>query len=90
MRRSSIEPRTRKHVKGYGFLSFTRKYKKQFLDAGLDFLKTASKKLVHKINEFLGNKITDAVTNSYEDKIVKTKPAEGIIIPPEKREEILN
>ena len=26
--RYSIEPRTRKYVKGYGFLSFVRKYKK--------------------------------------------------------------
>ena len=25
----SIEPRTRKYVKGYGFLSFARKHKKQ-------------------------------------------------------------
>ena len=29
MRRYSVEPRTRKYVKGYGFLSFSRKYKKQ-------------------------------------------------------------
>ena len=27
MRRYSIEPRTKKYVKGYGFLSFARKYK---------------------------------------------------------------
>ena len=26
MRRYSIEPRTRKYVKGYGFLSFARKF----------------------------------------------------------------
>ena len=32
-----------KHVKGYGFLLFARKYKKQLLDTGLDPLKTASK-----------------------------------------------
>ena len=32
MRRNSIEPRTRKYVKGYGFLSFARKCKKQSLD----------------------------------------------------------
>ena len=29
MMRYSIEPRTRKYVKGCGFLSFARKYKKQ-------------------------------------------------------------
>ena len=48
----SIKPRTRKYVKGYGFLSFVRnlssKYGKQLLDTAtktvLDALKTASKK----------------------------------------------
>ena len=30
----SIKPRTRKYVKGYGFLSFARKYKKQLMDKG--------------------------------------------------------
>ena len=44
MRRYSTEPRTRKHVRGYGLLSFGRKYKKQLLDPGLNAVKTASKK----------------------------------------------
>ena len=57
MRRYSIEPRTRKYVKGYGFLSFARKYKKQLLDTGLDCLKTASEIVVHKTGEFLRNKL---------------------------------
>ena len=35
MTQYSIEPRTRKYVKGYGFLSFARRYKKQLLDKGL-------------------------------------------------------
>ena len=51
-----MEPRTRKYVKGYGFLSFTInlpiKYGKQLLETvaktGLDALRTASKKIVHK------------------------------------------
>ena len=30
MRRYSIEPRTRKYVKGYGFLSVARKYEKKY------------------------------------------------------------
>ena len=50
----------------------------------------ASKKLIHNVaeatGEFFENKITDAVTKSYDDKIVKTKPVEEIIILPEKRE----
>ena len=58
---------------------------KQSLDTGLDSLKTASKKVVHKTGEVLGNRIADAVTNSYNDKIVKTKPVEEIIIMPEKK-----
>ena len=32
----SVEPRTRKYVKGYELLSFSRKYKKQLLDIGID------------------------------------------------------
>ena len=43
---------------------------KQLLDAGLDSLKTASKKVVHKACEFLRNKIAYAVTKSNDDKIV--------------------
>ena len=62
MRQYSIEPRTRKYVKGYGFLSFAIKYKKQFLDTGINFLKTASKKVVHQASEFFRIKIADAVT----------------------------
>ena len=90
MRQYSIEPRTRKYVRGYGFLSFTRKYKKQLLDTGLDAVKTASTKVVHKAGEFIGNKIADAVTKSNDDKIVKQEPVEEKIIPPEKGDEILN
>ena len=40
MRRYSIELRTRKYVRGYRFLSFARKYKKQLLDTGLDVVKS--------------------------------------------------
>ena len=85
MRRYSIEPRTRRYVNGYGFLSFARKYKKQFLVTGLD----ASKIVVHKAGEFIGIKIADAVTKSNNNKIVKKEPAEEIIIPPEEKYEIL-
>ena len=44
MARYSTESRTIKYVKGYGLLSFSRKYKRQFLDTGLDSLKSASRK----------------------------------------------
>ena len=48
MRQYFIEPRTRNYVKKYGFLSFARSFKKQLSDTGLDSLKTAFKKVVHK------------------------------------------
>ena len=71
---------------------------KQLLDTaaktGLDALKTASKNVVHKAAEATG----DFIGNKIADKIVKLKllsdknsiDVEEIIIPPEKREEILN
>ena len=46
MVRYSIQPRTRKYVKVYGLLSFSRKYKTKLLGTGLHVVKTASKKVV--------------------------------------------
>ena len=60
------------------------------MDIGLDSLKTAPKKVVHKAGEVLGNKVADAVTKSNDDKIVKQEPVKEIIIPLEKRDEILS
>ena len=67
MKRYSIETRTRKYVKGYGFLSFVKngyaldKATKTVLDA----LKIASKKVVHKAVEasakFTGNIIAHKI-----------------------------
>ena len=90
----STQPITREYVKGYGFLSFARKYKKQLLDTGVDAVKTASKKVVHKSGEFVGNKTADLVTKSKDDKIVKSdenlRNVEKITIPLEIKDEILN
>ena len=52
--RYSTEPRVRKYVKGYGFLSFSRKfgnkYGKKLMDTatktGMDAAKSASKRVV--------------------------------------------
>ena len=98
MTRYSVEPRTRKYIKGYGFLSFARKYNKTIMDTGIDTVKTSPRKIVHKAGESLGNKTADAVlpkiltsqTKSNDDNIEKQEPVEEIIIPLEKREEILN
>ena len=82
MTRYSIEPRTRKYVKGYGSLSFTRNYKKQLSDTDLN----ASKKVFHKAGEYSGNKIADAVTKPNDDNIESQNPIEEIIIPSPKRD----
>ena len=50
----------------------------------------ASKKVVHKAGEYLGNKIAYTVTKSNDDNIEKQEPVEEIIIPPDKGEKILN
>ena len=59
------------------------------MDTGLDSLKIASRKVVHKAGEFSGNNIADAVPKANNDKIVKPKNWK-IIIRPEKREETWN
>ena len=84
MRQYSIEPKTRKNVKVYWCLSLARKYEKQLLDTRLDAVKTVSKKAVHKVGEFIGNKTAEAVTKSNDNKIVKQELVKEIIIPPEK------
>ena len=90
MQRYSIEPRTKKCVKRYEFLSFARKYRKQLLNTELDGVKNGFKQVVKKAGDLLGNKIEEAVTTSNDDKIVKQEPVEEIIVPLEERDKILN
>ena len=71
----STEPRFRKYVKGYGFLSFARKccnkYGKKLIDTTrkteMDYAKTASKRVFQKTEEatrdLIGNKIADQITS---------------------------
>ena len=82
--RYSIEPKFRKYVKGYGFLSFTRKfnnkYGKKLIDTatktGIDAVKTASKRVVQKAAEatgdLIGNKIADKITSIGKPKEKET------------------
>ena len=71
----STEPRFKKYIKGYGFLSFARKFGDKFgkklIDAatktGINGAKTASKRVVLKTAEatddLIGNKIADKITS---------------------------
>ena len=73
--RYSTEPRFRKYVKGYGFLSFAKKFGnkngKKLMDTATktktDAAKAASKRVVQKTAEapgdFIGNKIADKTTS---------------------------
>ena len=72
----SIEPKEKRYVKGYGFLSFARnfgnKYGKKLMKTaiktGKDFATIAGKKIVHKSAEatgdLIGNKIADKITSA--------------------------
>ena len=73
--RYSAQPKFRKYVKGYGFLSFARKfgekYRKKLMDTAtkrrIAAAKTASKRVVQKTVEstgdLIGNKIPDKITS---------------------------
>ena len=101
--RYSTEPRFRKYVKGYGFVSFARKfsnkYGKKLMDTatktGMDSAKAASKRIVQKTAEdtgdLIGNKIADKITSIGKLKEKdKTKEIEETYIPPEKRQQIID
>ena len=101
--RYSTEPRFRKCVKGYGFLSFARKfsdkYGKKLMDTatktGIDATKTTSKRVVQKTAEttgdLIGNKTADKIASIGKSKEKeKTNKAEEIYIPPEKGQQIID
>ena len=101
--RFSTEPRFRKYIKGYSFLSFARKhgdkYGKKLMNTatktGIDAAKNSSKRLVQKTAEatgdLIGNKIADKITSIGKPKEKgKTKEIEEIYIPPEKRQKIID
>ena len=99
--RYSAEPRFIKYVKGYGFLSFSKKfgdeYGKKLMDTaaktGIDAAKTASKRVFQNTagatGDLIGNKISDKITSIVKSK-EKTNKAEEIYIPPEKRQQIID
>ena len=99
----STEPKFRKYVKGYSFLSFARKfgdkYGKKIIDTatktGIDAAETASKRVVQKTAEatadLIGNKIADKITSIGKTKEKEnTNKPEEIYIPPEKRQQIID
>ena len=103
--RYSTEPRFRKYVKGYVFLSFAWKfgwrkfYGKKLMDTatkgGMDAAKTACKRVVQKTAEvtrdLIKNKIAGKITSVGKTKEKeKPKEAKEIYIPTEKRKQIID
>ena len=101
--RYSTEPKFRKYVKRYGFLSFAGKfgvkYGKKLTDTtgktGIDAAKTASKRVVQRTAEatgdLIGNKIADKITSFSKSKgKEKEDERQEIYIPPEKRQQIID
>ena len=101
--RYSTEPKYRKYVREYGFLSFARtfgdNYCKKLMDTatktGIDTAKTASKWVVQNTAEstgdLIGNKIADKITSLGKTKSKeKEKEEQETYIPPEKRQQIID
>ena len=93
--RYSIEPRERRYVKGYGFMSFARnfsdKYSKSLMDLSKTFAKTAGKKILKETAKATGdlivNKIADkiTVTPHNKDEVINGIPKERNISPKERQ-----
>ena len=97
----SIEPRERRYVKGYGFMSFARnfsdKYSKSLMDKGINLSKRLLKLLVKKIlketakatGDLIGiktaDKITSASKKSQSDEVINGIPKERYISPKERQ-----
>ena len=101
--RYSTEPKYKKYVKGYGFLSFARKfgdkYGKKLMDTvtktRIDAVKSFSKRVVKKTEEATGNwmknKTADKTTSLGKTKSKeKEDERQEIYIPPEKRQQIID
>ena len=93
--RYSIEPRERRYVKGYGFMSFARnfsdKYSKSLMDESKTIAKTAGKKILKETakatRDLIGNKIADKITAKAhnKDEVINGIPKERYISPKERQ-----
>ena len=98
--RYSIEPRERRFVKGYGFMSFGRnfsdKYSKSLMDKGIDvsktFAKTTGKTFAKATGDLIGNKITDKITSASKKSHdeVNNEILKERYISPKDRQKIIN
>ena len=93
--RYSIEPRERRFLKGYGFMSFARnfndKYSKSLMNASKKFAKIAGKEILKETRKATGdlivNKIADKITAKphNKDEVINGIPKERYISPKERQ-----
>ena len=93
--RYSIEPRERRYVKGYGFMSlagnFNDKYSKSLMDLSKTFAKTSGKKILKETanatGDLIGTKIADKITakTHNKDEVINGIPKERYISPKERK-----
>ena len=102
--RYSMEPRERRFVNGYGFMSFARnfsdKYSKSLMDKGIgvskQFAKTAGKKILKETakatGDLIGNKIDDKITSASKKlhDEVNNKILKERYISPKEKQNIIN
>ena len=102
--RYSIEPKERRYVKGYGFMSFARnfsdKYSKSLMDKGIGvskkFAKTAGKKILKETakatGDLIGNKIAGKITSASKtsNDEVNNEILKERYISPKDRQKIIN
>ena len=104
--RDSTEPKYRKYIEGYTFLSFARKFGdkqgKNLMNTAtkteVDAAKTASKRVVQKTAEATGNlirnKIADKISSvgksKSKEKEDEKNKRQEIYIPSEKRQKIID
>ena len=93
--RYSIEPREKRYVKGYGFMSsarnFNDKYGKSLRDASKKFAKTAGKEILKETakatGDLIGSKIAGNITAKphNKDEVINGIPKEKYISPKERQ-----
>ena len=102
--RYSIEPRERRFVKGYDFMSFARNfsdtYSKSLMDQGIDvskkFAKTGGKKILKETakatGDLTGNKIADKITSASKKSHdeINNEILKERYISPKDRQKIIN
>ena len=91
----SIEPKERRYVKGYSFLSFARnfndRYGKSLRNASKTFAKTVGKEILKETakatGDLIGSKIADKITAKphNKDEVIKGIPKERYISPKERQ-----